>query len=187
MYEWRVHEFKDCGTARISCFSSDVVDEGHVLVVRPESVGVIVGGHAFAVTSNFVPFRTTDQDFEWANLRPRMRDCGIDYRASLALALAKAREIGAAIPVEPTSPEADDQCFAVAYQHWNGRHGEVLSLADKWGLYCMADGMGRRRLDALRDVTGGLDWKRVRDSIAQACATMASWLRGYGYGLEVQV
>lgn len=78
----------------------------------------------------------------------------------------------------------EDRKLVVAYLHAAGSRNDVLSDAETWELYCLADGFGKRTPEELEEINGGWDWSHVRDSSPEAFAKMAAWLRDRGYGFE---
>lgn len=61
--------------------------------------------------------------------------------------------------------------FVVSFMHYEGANYKKLTTADRWRVYCEADGFGYQRPAALKKINGGYDWSHVRDS------TIDGWKR----------
>jgi hypothetical protein len=69
--------------------------------------------------------------------------------------------------------------------HYSGENYGAMTAAQKWAVYCVADGFGECSPEELAEINGGWDWSHVRDSSSGAVRKMAAVIEGIRRGVEM--
>lgn len=59
-----------------------------------------------------------------------------------------------------------------AHMYYMGQQSHILTNAQKWEVYCLADGFGKMSPKQLIEINDGWDWSHIRDSSDDAIKAM---------------
>lgn len=61
-------------------------------------------------------------------------------------------------------PASETFKVIASFTHYNGENASLINNAERYEIYCEADGFGRMSHAQLRRINDGWDWSHIRDS-----------------------
>lgn len=76
-----------------------------------------------------------------------------------------------------TDTQKQNWDLIVSVLHWNGENKDKFTDEERYNLYLMCDGFGKRSREELLRINDGWDWSHVRDSSHDTITQVADHIR----------